>query len=128
MDSVRRSARPRPRILIIEDDTPLRLLYRTALKTAGFDVSDVGDGYEALQALDERPPELVVLDLGLPRVNGQTVREEMAAHDRTREIPIVIVTGSTGPEIYRLAADCVLTKPVAPDRLVEVVQRCLSTR
>jgi DNA-binding response OmpR family regulator len=119
--------RARTRILIVEDDVPLRSLFRTALKMAGFDVRDVGDGYEALLSLEDHPPDLVVLDLALPRVQGQSVREEMLAGSHTRDIPVVVVTGSTGPEIYQLNADWVLTKPIEPERLVEVVQKCLSS-
>jgi DNA-binding response OmpR family regulator len=90
-----------------------------ALTLAGFDVREVGDGYDALRQLESEPPDLVVLDLGLPRVPGRTVLEDMAAKPQTREIPIVIVTASTGPEIDQLKTACTLTKPVSPERLVD---------
>jgi DNA-binding response OmpR family regulator len=118
--------RPVATILIVEDDIPLRDLYRTALVTAGFDVRVVGNGYDALQSLDDRRPHLVILDLGLPVVSGYVVRQELAAQAHTRDIPVVIVTGETGAGDH-LDADCVLTKPVTPDKLVEVVRRCLAS-
>ena len=114
-------------ILIVEDDVPLRRLFRDALALAGFDVREAGDGYEELRSIDTAPPGLVVLDLALPALSGYVVREELAAQAHTRHIPVVVVTGSTGPEIYQLDADCVLTKPVGPDRLVRTVRRCLES-
>jgi DNA-binding response OmpR family regulator len=117
---------PSQTILIVEDDIPLRDLYRTALVTAGFDVRVVGNGYDALQSLDDRRPHLVVLDLGLPVVSGHVVRQELAAQAHTRHIPVVIVTGETSG-IDPRHGDCVLTKPVTPDALVTVVRRCLAS-
>jgi DNA-binding response OmpR family regulator len=58
-------------ILIVEDDTELRGIYRTALRVAGYGVQEAGDGYEALRAVDADPPDLVVLDLALPRLSGR---------------------------------------------------------
>jgi CheY-like chemotaxis protein len=56
-------------ILVVEDDAPLRSVYRTALRMAGFFVNEAANGLEALRALDADPPDLVVLDLGLPIVS-----------------------------------------------------------
>jgi DNA-binding response OmpR family regulator len=119
----------RPSILVVEDDTALRHLYRAALSLAGFHVREAGDGYDALKALDVEPPDLVVLDMMLPTVSGHVVRAELAAQAHTRDIPIVIVTGSTGIDIRRIESEgeCVLRKPVAPDRLVEVIREHLAS-
>ena len=114
-------------VLIVEDDIPLRQMYRLALSLAGFEVREAGDGFDALNAIDDHPPDLVILDLALPRVNGHEVRAELAARAHTRQIQVLIVTGATGPEIYQLDADCVLTKPVPPDKVVEAAQRCLAS-
>ena len=111
-------------ILVVEDDVPLRQLYRTALRMAGFYVTEAGDGWEALRALDADPPDLVVLDLGLPRVSGYAVRAELAAQTHTRHIPIVVVTG-TEPQ-GGLDVPCLLRKPVEPDDLVAAVNKCLA--
>lgn len=116
---------PRATILIVEDDAPLRRLFRTALTLAGFDVREAADGYAALQALDEGRPDLIVLDLLLPRVNGFAVREELKAQAHTKDIPVVIVTGTDGVAHYELDANCVLRKPVTPERLVATVWTCL---
>jgi CheY-like chemotaxis protein len=112
-------------ILIVEDDEDLRRMFRTALALAGYDVTEAGDGLEALQRLDSSPPHLVVLDLLLPGVSGVVVRQEIAAQALTREIPIVVITGSTMLETD-LDVACFLRKPVTPDRLVDAVQTCLA--
>ena len=112
-------------ILIVEDDTELRGIYRTALRVAGYFVQEAKDGYEALRAVDADPPDLVVLDLALPRLSGHIVRHELAAQSHTRDIPIVVVTG-TADAHDGLDVNCLLRKPVAPDDLVITVQKCLA--
>jgi DNA-binding response OmpR family regulator len=119
--------RSRQSILVVEDDAPLRQLYRSVLTIAGFDVREVGSGYDALQSLDDHRPDLVVLNLAVPGVSGHVVRQELAAQAHTRDIPVVIVTGETSPAVEQFADDCVLTKPVTPDKLLEVVRRCLES-
>lgn len=113
-------------ILVVEDDETLRRFYRANLAFAGYDVREAGDGLEALRWIDSEPPDLVLLDLCLPFISGDTVRQEIAAHAHTRNIPIVIVTGSTAP-LEGLDVACVLRKPVATDRLLEVIRTCLAS-
>ncbi len=101
-------------------------MYRTALGFAGFTVVEAEDGLSALQHLDERAPDLVILDLMLPTVSGLIVQQEIAAHVHTRDIPIVVVTGSA-MNLDDLPVPCILRKPVSPDELVSTVQSCLSS-
>lgn len=114
----------RSTILVVEDDDELRRVFKHALAMAGFDVQEARGGFEALRRLDSSPPDVVVLDLMLPGVDGLTVRHELAAHARTRSIPIIVVTGST-LDTSELGVNCVLRKPINPDQVVEAVQRCL---
>ena len=116
----------RQTVLIVEDDEDLRHLFRTALALAGYDVIEAGDGLEALRWIDQSPPDLVILDLLLPRISGLVVQQEITAQAVTRQIPIVVITGST------MAADdldvaCFLRKPVSPDQLIETVRSCLTS-
>lgn len=94
---------------------------------AGFDVREVGDGFDALHAIDIKRPDLVVLDLALPRLSGHSVLEELTAQAYTRHIRVLVVTGSTASEVEQLQADCVMRKPVSPDKLVEAVRNCLAS-
>jgi DNA-binding response OmpR family regulator len=113
-------------VLVVEDDPALRRMYRTALALAGFDVVEADDGLGALHFLDNRAPDLVVLDLMLPTVSGLIVQQEIAAHAHTRNIPIVIVTGSD-ISLDNVDVPCVLRKPVSPEALVDAVRRCLAS-
>jgi two-component system phosphate regulon response regulator PhoB len=116
----------RHRILVVEDDPAVRRMYRTALGFAGFTVVEAEDGLSALQQLEDRAPDLVILDLMLPTVSGLIVQQEIAAHAHTRDIPIVIVTGSE-MNLDDLAVPCVLRKPVSPDQLLNTVESCLNS-
>jgi two-component system response regulator MprA len=114
----------RTRILVVEDNIDLRRIFRTALSMAGYHVDDAADGLDALRMIENRPPDLVVLDLMLHALDGVSVQQELAAQAVTRNIPVVIVTGSD----IDVAGDnvaCVLRKPVMPDQLVRTVQQCL---
>jgi DNA-binding response OmpR family regulator len=112
-------------ILVVEDDTGLRRLYRSALTLEGYTVMEAADGMQALRLLDESTPDLVILDLGLPLIGGLVVQQEIAAHAHTRNIPVVIVTGSL-MNLDHLDVPCVLRKPVEPDELLRAVETCLS--
>lgn len=113
------------RILVVEDDADLRRLFRMALSVAGYDVDEAGDGLDALKIIENRPPDLVVLDLVLRALDGVSVRQELAAQSLTRHIPIVVVTGST-VDAGALDVACVLRKPIMPDELLRAVATCLA--
>jgi DNA-binding response OmpR family regulator len=114
----------RQSILIVEDDAALRLLWRTTLRYEGFDVIEAGDGIEALRYLEQHRPDLVLLDLGLPRLDGLSVQQEIAAQASTQQIPVVIVTASPD-DLSQVNVPCVLRKPVTTDELLATVRRCL---
>ena len=101
-------------------------MFRTALTIAGYVVQEAADGPGALHRVQYDPPDLVILDLGLPTVSGLIVQQEIAAHAHTRHIPVVIVTGSS-ERLDHLDVPCVLRKPVDPDRLVSTVRQCLQS-
>lgn len=113
------------RVLIVEDDADLRRMFRTSLALAGYDVDEAGDGVDALRIVEDRLPDLIVLDLVLRALDGISVQQELAARAITRQIPIVIVTGST-IATHGLPVACVLKKPVMPDELVRTVQQCMA--
>ena len=113
------------RILVVEDDEDLRSLFRITLTLEGFDVQEAGDGLEALRQIDHSPPDLVLLDLGLPLVSGTVVQQEIATHVFTRNIPVVIITASAR-DLSDLNVKCVLRKPIMPEELVRTVHSCLA--
>jgi DNA-binding response OmpR family regulator len=116
----------RQRILIVEDDEPLRRMVRHALTLAQYDVQEAGDGLAALRLLDTDPPDAVILDLGLPIISGHAVRAEIAAHAHTRGIPVIVITGTAGDH-DGLGVACVLRKPFEVDQLVRTVRECITS-
>jgi DNA-binding response OmpR family regulator len=111
----------RKHILLVEDDQPLRQVYRTALALSGFDVDTAEDGLSALVKIAEEAPDLIVLDLQLPRLDGRAVLDEVRAGGDTAAIPIIVVTGSDAE--YAFDHVTVLRKPCEPEALVATATR-----
>jgi CheY-like chemotaxis protein len=113
------------RILVVEDDPQLRELYRNALRTAGYAVVAVEDGADALRQIEHSMPALVVLDLALPRVDGRDVHRELKARPETRNIPVIVVSGTDMAGVDAKQFAYVLRKPCDPERLVDAVDQCM---
>jgi DNA-binding response OmpR family regulator len=113
-------------ILVVEDETKIRSLLRGYLERAGFSVLTTGSGAEALTLAATAAPDLVLLDLGLPDVPGETVAREVR---RTSRTPILILTAKAGEEDrisgLELGADDYVTKPFSPQEVVLRVQAIL---
>ena len=112
-------------VLVVEDDPALRELYRSSLRVAGYAVVAVSDGIDALRRVEREPPDAVVLDLGLPRLNGRDVQRELKSAPDTRHIPIVVVSGSDTSDLNPSDFACVLHKPISADTLLAAVQNCI---
>jgi DNA-binding response OmpR family regulator len=117
------------RILIVEDDPDIAELVGRYLDKAGFVTELVASGREALVAIAARPPELVVLDLMLPHVDGLEVCRVIRANEATAAIPIIMLT-ARAEESERivgleLGADDYLAKPFSPNELVARVRALL---
>jgi DNA-binding response OmpR family regulator len=112
------------RILVVDDDRSIRHLYRSALTISGFAVDVAEDGLSALRRIDEQPPDLIVLDLHLPCVDGLAVLSDLRANRRTWSIPVVVVTG-TNYQYAVAQASAILRKPCAPDDLLSVIEEHL---
>jgi DNA-binding response OmpR family regulator len=113
-------------VLLVEDERKLRELVRSYLERAGFTVLSTGSGAEAIAWAASAAPDLVVLDLGLPDVSGETVARELRV---TGPVPILILTARAAEEDriagLELGADDYLTKPFSPRELVLRVQAIL---
>lgn len=117
---------PGSTILIVEDDAPMRELFRSILRQAGFTVIAVEDGLSALRAIEERHPAAVVLDLALPRLSGRDVYQELKTHPGTSGIPIIVVSGHDVSDLNEADFASVLRKPFNPDTLLSAVQKCVA--
>jgi DNA-binding response OmpR family regulator len=115
-----------PTILLVEDETKLRDLLRTYLEQAGFSVLSTGSGAEALSLATTAEPDLLVLDLGLPDLGGQTVARELRT---TSSTPILMLTARSSEEDrvagLEAGADDYVTKPFSPREVVLRVQAIL---
>ncbi len=113
-------------VLLVEDERKLRELVRSYLERAGFTVLSTGSGAEAITLARSASPDLVVLDLGLPDVPGETVAREVQAG---ATIPVLILTARSSEEDrirgLELGADDYVTKPFSPRELVLRVQAIL---
>jgi DNA-binding response OmpR family regulator len=117
------------RILIVEDDPDIAELVGRYLDKAGFTTERIASGREALTAIVARPPELLVLDLMLPHVDGLEVCRVLRANETTASIPIIMLT-ARAEESERivgleLGADDYLAKPFSPNELVARVRALL---
>src|SRR5579859_3585209 len=119
----------RKKLLIVEDNTELLELMRLGLKQADFSVSTAANGLEALKKARSVAPDLIILDLVLPELDGFAVCEALKRGQDTSKVPIIMLTGLTS-EFTRYAglesgADEYVTKPVSPDQLLPTIKRLL---
>ncbi|MDU4961229.1 MAG: response regulator transcription factor [Sporomusaceae bacterium] len=117
------------KILIVDDEASIRELLKFNLEKAGFSVAECGDGNEALQLVKSHAPELLVLDLMLPGLDGIEVCRTLKSHRDTSGIPIIMLTAKN-EEIDKIiglemGADDYLTKPFSPRELVARVKAVL---
>jgi DNA-binding response OmpR family regulator len=125
MGNVRMAKPAKPSVLIVEDDRHLRELYRAALRSAGYEVGAVEDGADALWRVGEWIPDAIVLDLGLPRLDGRELHLELRSRRETRSIPIVIVTGLDAADLDFNQFAAILRKPVDMDVLIGAVNEAV---
>jgi len=119
-------------VLVVDDERSIRLLCRVNLVASGIDVLEASDGREGLELARQERPDLVLLDVMMPELDGWTVARELAADERTRDIPIVFLTARATTEDRRraekLGALGYILKPFDPVRLAplvtQVVERC----
>jgi DNA-binding response OmpR family regulator len=117
------------RVLIVEDDPDIAQLVAHYLEKAGFTTDRVTNGRDALEALAARPPDVMVLDIMLPHVDGLEICRRVRANEKTAAIPIVMLT-ARAEESERIVgleigADDYLAKPFSPNELVARVRALL---
>jgi CheY-like chemotaxis protein len=122
--------RDRPLILIVEDHQELRELYVQQLTISGFDVIEAGNGADAVLHTTSRFPDVVLMDLSLPIVDGWEATRRLKADERTAHIPVVALTAHDGAgeleRATRAGCDWFVPKPCAPDALITEVRRVLA--
>lgn len=109
--------RERPLVLIVDDDTDSRAIARTWLESQGWEVVDAADGREGLRLARARRPDLIVLDLVMPGIDGWGMAAALRVDAATRSVPILALTAAAGKDeqerALEVGCDAVLHKPIA---------------
>jgi DNA-binding response OmpR family regulator len=123
------SAERRPRILIVDDEEDIRTVLQARLETAGIEVRTAATGMEALERIRSDPPDLIVLDLMLPGIDGFGVCAMVKRDQRFSRIPVILLTARSQPQDRltgtSLGADAYLTKPFRADELLAEIRKHL---
>ncbi|WP_114859601.1 response regulator [Azospirillum brasilense] len=118
------------RVLVVDDEPPIRRFLRTTLSAQGYDIAEAEDGAGALEAVRRRPPDLLVLDLGLPGIGGLEVIRRLRADGVAA--PIIVLSSRADEagkvEALDLGADDYVTKPFGMDELLARIRAALRHR
>ena len=119
-----------PRVLVIDDEAPIRLLCRVNLEAAGIDVTEAEDGRAGLEAARKERPDVILLDVMMPEMDGWQVFEALVQDERTAEIPIVFLTARAElrdqARGLELGGVDYVTKPFNPLTLAPLVEDLLA--
>ena len=117
-------------ILLVEDDPDIRHLVSYKLSKSGMTVIGVADGVAALREARAHPPDLVLLDVRMPRMSGIEVCRELRAGPLTADVPIIMLTARARPQDleqgYEAGATDYIVKPFSPRELLERVETALA--
>jgi two-component system alkaline phosphatase synthesis response regulator PhoP len=117
------------RVLVVDDERSIRLLCRVNLSASGMDVLEAENGTTALELARRERPDLVLLDVMMPDLDGWTVARELADDERTREIPIVFLTARAEAADKRMGQQLggvgYVVKPFDPVTIGEFVERVI---
>ena len=124
-------AAPQARLLVVDDSLSARRALEAALEDAGYAVRSAVDGLAAVDAIEEELPDLVLLDLEMPRMNGLELASHLRADERTASLPLVLVTSRTTHKHHEQARaagiDAIVTKPWDEEVLLELLDGLLES-
>jgi two-component system cell cycle response regulator DivK len=119
----------RPRVLLVDDYPDAREMYSEYLEFCGFEVVEAGNGMEALQRAVDAAPDIILMDLSLPVMDGWEATRRLKADHRTAAIPVVALTGHALAGISegakKAGCDAFITKPCLPEDLVREIRKIL---
>ncbi len=125
------------RILVVDDEPDVRDFLSTCLEDAGFQVDTAFDGFNALEKIEKQPPDLMTLDMIMPRISGIKLMRKLRKDKEWKKIPVIIVTAHAKDEMgekdmqelyadeVRLAPEHILEKPITPSKLVAAIAKIL---
>ena len=119
------------KILVVDDEEDILNLVRLILEDAGYQVRIETDGRDALKKLDEEKFDLILLDIMMPFLSGWEVLEAMRSRDKTRDVPVALLTARASPrednQPYPTDYCDYITKPFEPDDLLKRIRQILSS-
>jgi DNA-binding response OmpR family regulator len=119
-------------ILLVDDEDALRRVMRDLLARDGYEVVEARTGVEALDQVDRHAPDVVVLDLNLPGMDGYSVLAELRSRPATRDIPVIVLTAKGDEDnevrVFELGADDFLSKPFRAKALTKRLEVILARR
>jgi two-component system, OmpR family, alkaline phosphatase synthesis response regulator PhoP len=117
------------RVMIVDDEASIRLICSINFTASGWEAIEATDGEEALERIPAEKPDVVLLDVMMPRADGWTVAERLAADPATRDVPVVFLSARAEQRdrerAHALGAVAYLTKPIDPVRLPDLVEEIL---
>jgi two-component system, cell cycle response regulator DivK len=127
VESPAKARREKPLILLVEDCEDNRDMYAAFLTRRGFEIAEAVDGQQAIERSTTLRPDLVVMDLSLPDMDGTQAIRALRADDRTKDLPIIVVSGAVQDgEVSGLGWDAFIAKPCPPDLLVAEIRRLIT--
>jgi len=123
--------RKAPLVLLVDDFPDNRQMYAEFLTFSGLRVAEAENGHEAVQKASTLMPDLVVMDLSLPGMDGWEATRRLKSHTKTKHILVMALTGHAlaghSKGAMEAGCDAFITKPCLPDRLLQEIQRMLGT-
>jgi CheY-like chemotaxis protein len=124
-DNTTRPSGP-PRVLVVDDDPAMRLVCSTNLQLDGYQVLEAADGQEALELALHHVPDVVLLEVSMPVLDGFGLAAALQANQRTRELPLIFLTAEDDPLIkvkaFETGAHAVITKPFEPQSVTSFIE------
>lgn len=122
----------KPLVLVVEDYQDAREMYAAYLEFSGYRVAEATNGVEAIEQARELMPDIILMDLALPKMDGWEATRQLKSDARTRNIPIVALTGHAlaghAEGARQAGCDSFVTKPCLPDALVAEIKRMLGAQ
>jgi DNA-binding response OmpR family regulator len=118
-------------VLVVDDNKVIRQLIRVNLELEGFEVVTAADGVECLDVIHQVRPDVVTLDVVMPRLDGLRTAARLRSRSRTRDVPLAIVSACTQYEVENgldVGVDAFLAKPFEPAELVALVRQLMERR
>ena len=118
------------KIAIVEDEATIRRMYALKLRFAKFEVCEAADGYQGLEVIEAEKPDVILLDLRMPRMGGDEMLRELRATEWGEAIPVIILTNISKDEAPRTlwhlgVSDFIVKSNSTPQKILERIQRVL---